>query len=82
MQIEEQKSLKNFNTFGIDCQASYFISVNSVEDLKRFNIDNDYCYIAGLAHKDPQNYGVLHVDDNSFLKKIIEKSERLHYGIQ
>ena len=34
MQIEEQKSLKNFNTFGIDCQASFFVSVNSVKDLK------------------------------------------------
>ncbi|MBW2936589.1 UDP-N-acetylmuramate dehydrogenase [Aureisphaera sp. CAU 1614] len=34
MQIEEQKSLKNFNTFGIDCQASFFVSVSSVKDLK------------------------------------------------
>ncbi|MDP2812071.1 MAG: sugar phosphate nucleotidyltransferase, partial [bacterium] len=34
----------------------------SVEDLKRFNIDDEYCYIAGLPHKQPENYGVLAVD--------------------
>jgi len=53
--------------------AVYGDNLYSVEDLKRFNIDDDYCYIAGLPHKEPENYGVLHVDKDGFLKDIIEK---------
>ena len=34
MRIEEHKSLKNYNTFGIDCSARYFISVESISELK------------------------------------------------
>lgn len=34
MHIEEHKSLKNYNTFGIDCKARYFVSVNSIQELK------------------------------------------------
>lgn len=34
MQIEEHKSLKNYNTFGIDCSARYYVSVTSVSELK------------------------------------------------
>jgi len=55
-----------------------FLAVNgdnlyAVEDLKRFNIDDDYTYVAGLPHAQPQNYGVLQVDDEGFLKKIVER---------
>lgn len=35
MQIEEYKSLKSFNTFGIDCTARYFVSVETVAELKQ-----------------------------------------------
>ncbi len=34
MRIEENKSLRNFNTFGIDCHARYFVSVSTISDLK------------------------------------------------
>ncbi len=34
MHIEEHKSLKNYNTFGIDCTARYFVSVSSIFELK------------------------------------------------
>lgn len=34
MRIEKNKSLKNYNTFGIDCTARYFVSVETVEELK------------------------------------------------
>ena len=34
MQIEEYKSLKTYNTFGIDCSARYFVSVESISELK------------------------------------------------
>lgn len=42
MQIEENKSLKNFNTFGIDCKAKYFVSVSSVEELKQVLANNNF----------------------------------------
>ena len=35
MRIEENKSLKHFNTFGIDCKARYFVSVETVDQLKQ-----------------------------------------------
>lgn len=35
MSIEEHKSLKEFNTFGIDCKARYFSSASSVLDIKQ-----------------------------------------------
>jgi UDP-N-acetylmuramate dehydrogenase len=34
MHIEENKSLKSYNTFGIDSKARYFVSVNSKEELR------------------------------------------------
>jgi len=47
----------------------------SVEDLKRFNIDDDMNYIAGLKHKNPEHYGVL-LEENEYLKAIIEKPKK------
>ncbi len=35
MRIEENKSLKNYNTFGIESNARYFASVETVEELKQ-----------------------------------------------
>tara|TARA_B100000809_G_scaffold140211_1_gene137776 strand:- start:4486 stop:5499 length:1014 start_codon:yes stop_codon:yes gene_type:complete len=34
MHIEEHKSLKTYNTFSIDCSARYFVSIQSISDLK------------------------------------------------
>jgi len=34
MRFEENKSLQEFNTFGIDCRARYFISVTTLQELK------------------------------------------------
>lgn len=34
MHIDKHKSLKSFNTFGIDCKARYFVSIASVPQLK------------------------------------------------
>ena len=53
--------------------AVYGDNLYSVEDLKRFNIDDDYCYIAGLSHEEPQSYGVLEVDEKGLLRGIVEK---------
>lgn len=45
----------------------------SVDDLKLMNIDDEFCYIAGLKHNNPEKYGVLIEDGDDFLEKIIEK---------
>jgi len=44
----------------------------SPEDLENFNIDDDYDYIAGFPHQNPEKYGVLYLE-NDFLKEIVEK---------
>jgi len=45
----------------------------SVEDLKLMNIDDEFCYIAGLEQDHPEKYGVLIEDGDDFLEKIVEK---------
>ncbi|QQX78140.1 MULTISPECIES: UDP-N-acetylmuramate dehydrogenase [Aequorivita] len=35
MRVEENKSLKNLNTFGIACNARYFVSVKTITELKQ-----------------------------------------------
>ncbi len=45
----------------------------SVNDLKAMNIDDKYCYVAGLLNDHPEKYGVLVPDGEDFLDKIIEK---------
>lgn len=45
----------------------------SVEDLKSMNIDDEFCYIAGLKQKHPEKYGVLIEDGDDFLERIVEK---------
>ncbi len=45
----------------------------SVKDLKTMNIDDEFCYIAGLKHENPEKYGVLIRNGEDFLEKIIEK---------
>lgn len=49
------------------------------KDLKKFNIDDNYNYIAGFYHKHPERYGVLILDKKGFLKKIVEKPKE-HIG--
>jgi len=50
----------------------YGDNLYSVEDLKNFNIDDEYNYVAGFFHQKPGKYGVLKVE-NGFLKEIVEK---------
>ena len=42
MHIQQNISLKPYNTFGIDAKAKYFASVNSIEELKDVLISKDY----------------------------------------
>ena len=53
----------------------YGDNLYSVEDLKSFNIDDKYNYVAGFIHKHPEKYGVF-VSDNGFLKEIVEKPKK------
>jgi dTDP-glucose pyrophosphorylase len=53
----------------------YGDNLYSVEDLKSFNLDDKYNYVAGFIHKHPEKYGVF-VSDNGFLKEIIEKPKK------
>lgn len=41
MQIKEHISLKNYNTFGIDCSARQFIAVTTVDELKEVLQDSE-----------------------------------------
>jgi NDP-sugar pyrophosphorylase family protein len=45
----------------------------SVADLKSMNINDEFCYIAGLKQEHPEKYGVLIEDGGDFLEEIIEK---------
>ncbi|MDP2586327.1 MAG: sugar phosphate nucleotidyltransferase [Candidatus Komeilibacteria bacterium] len=51
----------------------YGDNLYSVGDLKKFFIDDDFNYISGLKHPEPQKYGVLIRDGEDYLDKIIEK---------
>lgn len=48
----------------------------SERDLKSMNIDDGFCYIAGLKHENPERYGVLIKDGEDFLEEIIEKPQK------
>ena len=37
------------------------------------NLNDDFCYVSGLRHKEPEHYGLLKMDDDYFLERIIEK---------
>lgn len=56
MRIEEYKSLKPYNTFGIDCIARYFVSVKNISELKQM-----------LASKPPSELFVLGGGSNMLL---------------
>jgi len=58
--------------------AVYGDNLYSIKDLKAFNIDDSYNYVAGFLHQKPEKYGVL-ISDDGFLKEIIEKPKK-HIG--
>jgi len=48
LQIEENVSLKNFNTFGIEAKARYFVEINHEDDLKELFLDPQWHHIQRL----------------------------------
>lgn len=79
MKIEENKSLKNYNTFGIDAKAKLFASVTNIDSLKNIlktNSETDIFILGGgsnlLLTKDI-NALVLHINLKGI--KIIEETD-------
>lgn len=70
MKIEEDKSLRNYNTFGIDVSARYFVSVASIPDLQE-----------ALAHRPCDEIFILGGGSNMLLTKDIEAFV-IHIGIK
>lgn len=55
-----------------DFLVTYGDNLYSSQDLKGFNLQDDYNYIGGFFHPRPEKYGVLR-SDNEFLQEIVEK---------
>ncbi|MCJ8209375.1 UDP-N-acetylmuramate dehydrogenase [Mucilaginibacter sp. RS28] len=49
LQIEQNVSLKNFNTFGIDAKARYFTEINREEDLQELFLDDQWKQLPRLV---------------------------------
>ncbi len=79
MEIKNQFSLKNYNTFGIEAKAKQFVAVNSIEELKQVLIQNssEKKFILGggsnmLLTKDIDAL-VIHIDLKG--KKVIQETD-------
>ncbi len=55
-----------------DFIAVYGDNLYSVEDLKAINNSDEFNYVAGFKHQNPERYGVL-ITHNGLLEQIIEK---------
>lgn len=71
MCVKKENAVENENFIYL-----YGDNLFSVKDLKTMNIDDDFCYIAGLKHVNPEKYGVLIKDGEDFLEEIIEKPQK------
>lgn len=58
-----------------DFLAVYGDNLYSPRDFAAMNIEDNYNYVAGLVHENPEKYGVL-LEEKDFLKKIIEKPQK------
>lgn len=79
MQIENNFSLKSYNTFGIEAKAKQFVAVHSTEELKTIleNHSNDTMFILGggsnMLLTQDINALVIHIDLKG--KKVIQQDE-------
>jgi UDP-N-acetylmuramate dehydrogenase len=87
MQIEKNKSLKEFNTFGIDCKAMYFFSVSTIDELKELlqHDDHQRKFILGggsnvlftrdldelVIHIDLKGISIIQEDDDHIILEIM-----------
>lgn len=77
MNIIQNQSLKNYNTFGIDTNAQQFVSVNSISELKDILSNNKEIFILGggsnmLLTQDISKL-VVHIDIKG--KEIVEEND-------
>jgi UDP-N-acetylmuramate dehydrogenase len=49
LQIEENVSLKNFNTFGIEAKARFFVEINHEDDLRELFLDQQWLTVPRLV---------------------------------
>lgn len=49
LQIQENVSLKNFNTFGVDAKARYFVEINHKDELVELFMDPEWKYMDHLV---------------------------------
>jgi len=49
LQIEENVSLKNFNTFGIEAKARFFVEINREDDLRELFLDQQWLTVPRLV---------------------------------
>lgn len=81
MQVQKNTSLKQFNTFGLDTKAKYFISFQSIEDLKTIFQDEDLKSLNRLVLGGGSNMLLVNDFDGLVLKndwkgiEIIEKQD-------
>jgi len=66
--IKAAENFVNNENFIVVMGDNYY----SEEDIKNMIIDDDFEYVAGLKHKNPEKYGVL-VEQNNFLTDMPEK---------
>jgi NDP-sugar pyrophosphorylase family protein len=68
--------IKNENFISL-CGDNFY----TVNDLKLMNINDDFCYVAGLKNQNPEKFGVLIEGEGGFLEKIIEKPKEFVGGL-
>ncbi len=49
LQIQRNVSLKNFNTFGVECNANYFVEINHKDELAELFLDPQWQHIKMLV---------------------------------
>ena len=52
----------------------YGDNIYASDDIKQFCVQDEYSYIGGMRHDEPQRFGVL-FEENGVLKKIVEKPQ-------
>ncbi len=63
--------IKNENFISL-CGDNFY----TVDDLKLMNIDDNFCYVAGLKNSTPEKFGVLIENGEDYLEKIVEKPKK------
>lgn len=86
MLIEEHKSLKSYNTFGIDCSARFFVAITSIKQLQELVGNPPFkplFFLGGGSNMlltGPVNATVVHVDIRG-ISVISETDSKIHLRV-